>query len=123
MSIILDNREKALFCYFPESDREQLSIGDIHINFEFRKIVIERKTLKDLQASIRDGRYKEQKTRLLASGFEIWYIFEGIDLSNFSSVSYKALISAMTNCIVRDKISVFRTKDTEETAFFIKQLA
>ena len=124
MSIVLDTREQALFKYFPDCEKKQFDIGDIHITFDNgRTIVIERKTLQDLQASIRDGRYREQKQRLLQSGCEIWYIFEGSILSSFSSVSYKAIISAMMNCIIRDKISVFRTKDPEETSFIIKKLA
>tara|TARA_B100001094_G_scaffold332396_1_gene404265 strand:- start:1148 stop:1804 length:657 start_codon:yes stop_codon:yes gene_type:complete len=124
MSITIDNREHSLLKCFEncEVQVQQLNIGDIHIIYDTHKIIIERKTLKDLQASIRDGRYKEQKARLLASEAEVWYIFEGLDLSNYGSVSYKAVMSAMTNCIVRDKIKVFRTKDTKETAFFIQQL-
>ena len=79
------------------------------------KYVIERKTLDDLSSSIIDGRYKEQKSRLLASGYKIIYIFEGISKNNFG-VKFSTLISAMLNTQFRDNITVIRTKDLKETA-------
>jgi ERCC4-type nuclease len=46
---------------------EQLEIGDIQIIFDDKLYVYERKTVSDLLSSINDGRYKEQKIRLLNS--------------------------------------------------------
>jgi ERCC4-type nuclease len=44
--------------------------------------IVERKTTKDLAASIRDGRYKEQKRRLLRCGCRVpLYVVEGLTLS------------------------------------------
>ena len=44
---------------------ETLPIGDIIIcDGETEKLIIERKTLADLQSSIKDGRYEEQSYRL-----------------------------------------------------------
>jgi ERCC4-type nuclease len=126
MSITLDTREKSIFKFFPESDVQikRLDVGDIIIDYpEGSKLIIERKTIQDLQASIRDGRYREQKKRLMASGCEVWYIFEGISASVYGSVNYKAVLSAMLNCVRRDKLSVIRTKDAEETSMVIKKLA
>ena len=47
---------------------KNLDIGDIlcYINDEL-KLIIERKTITDLYSSIKDGRYHEQKTRLLSN--------------------------------------------------------
>ena len=39
-------------------------------------IVIERKTNSDMQSSLIDGRYKEQKNRMLSTGIPILYILE-----------------------------------------------
>ena len=68
MQFIIDNREKELKDYFKNNDNikfENLDIGDIVIKDNDKIIMmIERKTLEDLSASIKDGRYKEQKIRL-----------------------------------------------------------
>ena len=72
MEIIIDNREKDLIELFKNNNvthvNKNLDIGDIQfiINNEIIYI-IERKTYDDLGASIKDGRYKEQKIRLLAN--------------------------------------------------------
>ena len=77
-----------------EIKSERLPLGDIILHDprqgQQKDIVIfERKTLADLAASIRDGRYKEQSFRLIetaaASGFHkhnIVYIIEG-DLARY----------------------------------------
>ena len=39
--------------------------------------LVERKTASDLRASIVDGRFVEQRSRLLQSGFDVVYIVEG----------------------------------------------
>jgi ERCC4-type nuclease len=74
--VVVDSRpgETALFHLvkpFVERDkavleRRQLDIGDIWIETEKMFIVLERKTFRDLSASLTDGRYKNQKVRLLA---------------------------------------------------------
>ena len=40
-------------------------------------VLIERKTVTDLMAIIRDGRYKEQAHRLAETGRPVWWIIEG----------------------------------------------
>ena len=44
---------------------EQLDIGDIIITNNYCNILIERKTICDVLASIKDGRWKNQKQRIL----------------------------------------------------------
>ena len=79
------------------------------------KCIVERKTLDDLSSSIIDGRYKEQKSRLLASNHKIVYIIEGMQKNNHG-VKFSTLLSAILNCQFRDNITVIRTKDLNETA-------
>ena len=51
-------------------ERKRLDVGDVelHAPDSDRTIVIERKTWLDFAASLRDGRYNDQKARLLADG-------------------------------------------------------
>jgi len=115
---------------------ERLPIGDIilHDPTQEKDIVLfERKTLADLAASIRDGRYKEQSFRLIetatATGFNthhIVYIIEG-DLSRYddrhSQITKTALQSAMVSLLYYKGFSVIRTMNVGETADFILHFA
>jgi ERCC4-type nuclease len=115
---------------------ERLPLGDIilHDPTQGRDIVIfERKTLADLAASIRDGRYKEQSFRLIetaaATGFNthhIVYIIEG-DLAHYnerhSQITKTALQSAMVSLLYYKGFSVIRTMNVGETADFILHFA
>jgi ERCC4-type nuclease len=119
-----------------EIKTERLPIGDIIINDSARKkdiILFERKTLNDLAASIRDGRYKEQSFRLsesaAATGFHkhnIVYIIEG-DISRYderhSQITKTALQSAMVSLLYYKGFSVVRTMNVHETADFILHFA
>ena len=70
MELIIDNRESTK-SYFEEKNYEwvsfeNLDIGDYMFKYEDKIIlVIERKSIQDLASSIKDGRYREQKSRLL----------------------------------------------------------
>ena len=118
MNITIDNREHELIKYFPDTETKQLDIGDIVLYNTESKCIIERKTLNDLSSSIIDGRYKEQKQRLLASGHRVVYIIEGIT-KNKHGVKHSTLLSTMLNMQLRDKITVIRTKDIHETSQII----
>ena len=119
-----------------EIKTERLPLGDIilHDAGTGRDIAIfERKTLADLAASIRDGRYKEQSFRLIetaaATGFHthnIIYIIEG-DLAQYnerhSQITKTALQSAMVSLMYYKGFSVFRTMNLGETVDFILHFA
>ena len=83
MNIIIDNRERDLIKLFNENNNDiilkNLEIGDIVYKKDEEVIyIVERKTFNDLGASINDGRYKEQKIRLLYnSNGNLFYIIEG----------------------------------------------
>ena len=83
-----------------------------------------RKEWTQCSISINDGRYKEQKARLLANYplSQIIYLIEG-DLSElYSSTHRKAVSGSIFNMQFRDKIRVVRTKDLNDTCEFILSL-
>ena len=117
---------------------ERLPLGDIILHDPSQGqqkdiVIFERKTLNDLAASIRDGRYKEQSFRLIetaaATGFHthnIVYIIEG-DLAQYnerhSQITKTALQSAMVSLMYYKGFSVIRTMNVGETAEFIINFA
>jgi len=135
LSIIIDNRETKLFSGIIERDldkykdkiiiqKQQLDIGDIHIKFNDIFFIYERKTVKDLLSSINDGRYKEQKTRLLSLSANVNYIIEGDSITSIKNFNnQKTLTSVYLNSIYRDKINVFFTFDINDTITFLLLLA
>ena len=72
IELVIDNRETELIEKLKEKkikfSVEQLDVGDIlYRNGEEVILIIERKSVNDLKASICDGRGREQKARLLGS--------------------------------------------------------
>jgi len=90
-----------------------LELGDIIVHYKDMPIfVFERKTIADLKASIYDGRYRNQKLRMLEihDHSTIYYIIEGdVRLND------KAVTGAIINTLLRDKIGIFRTADVQDT--------
>jgi ERCC4-type nuclease len=109
---------------------ENLPLGDIILCDDGQeKAIIERKSLADLAASIRDGRYKEQSFRLNQCelhNHQIYYLVEG-DLRYYKAFKglpdKKALLSAMTSVSYFKGFSLYRTVNLEETAEWILQFA
>ena len=103
---------------------EQLHIGDIVFEDDYGKpvLIFERKTLNDLAASIKDGRYNEQSFRLdkePAHNHNIIYIIEG-DIERYNEkrthISKKTLMSSMFSLLYYKGFSVLRTNTICETA-------
>lgn len=116
---------------------EALPIGDVilinnnisSLESTTEKVIIERKSLRDLAASIKDGRYEEQSYRL--SGIDhpnhnIVYLIEG-DLNKFNMFKDRMdkmpLYSAMVSLNYFKGFSVFRTLNIEESALVICNMA
>ena len=113
-----------------------IPLGDIiicdEVDTNSDKIIIERKTLYDLAASIRDGRYAEQSFRLNecnVPNHNIFYAIEG-DLRSYKSshfsknkIDKKALLSSLTSIHYYKGFSVMRTINVMETAEWIIQMA
>jgi ERCC4-type nuclease len=124
---------------------ENLPLGDIIIYDDEKNtdiLIIERKSISDLLASIKDGRYEEQSYRLGGSNqhnHNIMYIIEG-DVNSqhqFKGNYFKNKFSGSTNASTTNSLekltaysamfslnyykgfSVFRTFNISETATFI----
>jgi ERCC4-type nuclease len=111
---------------------QRLSVGDIILTDSSNEediVIMERKSLNDLAASIRDGRYNEQSFRLSQyphHNHNIIYIIEG-DLSKYNEhrggITKKALNSAMMSIQYYKGFSIIRTMNIHETATFIYDFA
>lgn len=145
MLIKVDIREKDLINLISEElkqnngfkdlkmEVETLPLGDIILNDSGKDLVIiERKSIRDLAASIKDGRYEEQSYRLNGidhHNHNILYLIEGqLDdpiRKNFGSNIFKNVIdkqtiySAITSLSLYKGFSVLRTFDVKETAHMI----
>jgi ERCC4-type nuclease len=93
-----------------------LLLGDIQIQVhEKHKILIERKTVDDLLASIKDGRYDEQSYRLQAiTDYKVFYLIEGKIKSN-----HRVVFSSLLSLNYFKGFSILRTDDIKETASMI----
>ena len=126
----IDYREKCLKEYFdskPYCNVVNLTLGDIVLKYDNNIILlIERKTAEDLAASIRDGRHKAQKYRLMNSALSsknIIFLIEG-ELKNMKhgKVDKKTLQGSIINTMFRDGFNVYRTENITETIYFIERL-
>jgi len=113
---------------------ETLPIGDVIIHDETEdRIIIERKSINDLLASIKDGRYEEQSYRLNGTdhhNHNIIYLIEGDVNSKIKCNTHKyktnneqlqkqTLYSAMFSLNYYKGFSVFRSFSLNETANII----
>jgi len=130
MDIIIDNRERDLINIFKPEKTSNLDHGDVLITYNDQVFAIfERKTLSDLAASIKDGRYHNQKKSLLESydSNKLYYIIEGsFDYSNnfgvINGIDKNILESCIINTMIRDHIGVFITKNVNDTCNLIKAI-
>jgi ERCC4-type nuclease len=132
--IKIDLREHDLISLCKENgipiETEALEIGDILLKTETDALIIERKTLADLAASIKDGRFREQKQRLLSAypPHRITYIIEGGSFKKMSNtkllfgIQTSALLSSILSLMYRDGFHVIQTSTTLDTMYLIKEL-
>lgn len=105
---------------------ETLALGDIILEYNGdEKLIIERKTIRDLGSSIKDGRYEEQSYRLNGlqiPNHNILYLIEG-DINKINKFVDKTdkltIFSAIFSLNYYKGFSVIRTMNIEETALFI----
>ena len=140
IEIVIDTCEGALYPLLLDYDfkkfntiisQRRLDTGDIHFYIDAKLfLLIERKEIKDLCSSITDGRYREQKMRILATKTVLrpMYLVEGIceyDLfgAKIESINTSTVIAGITNTILRDQIMVYHTKNVNETAKILHSMA
>ena len=145
MLLKLDVREKKLIELINAANSgynftiktENLDLGDIIIcdDDETELLLIERKSLADLAASIKDGRYSEQSYRLNSYSLHnhnIIYLIEG-NLSMFGvnyhsnynrnqRINKKSLQSSILTLLYYKGFSVLRTMSIEETSELLLQM-
>ena len=126
VDLIIDNRERDLCLHYSDSViKENLDLGDIVYKVNSKIcILIERKTLSDLSKSIKDGRYKEQKNRIIHSldnSVRKIYIIEGKDMNNFH-LSESIYDSVIYNTLIRDNIHIIISDGLEDTINIIDNI-
>jgi len=134
IQLLVDNRERDLIntltIMLVPHTVQVLEIGDIIFKDEEEIVlIIERKTINDLKASICDGRAREQKARLMdcvPDHSRIMYLIEGklsTSLeSKVSGMTVSTLVGSLINTQFRDNLKVYKTSTLDETANYIKHL-
>jgi hypothetical protein len=151
MKIIIDERERDLFAALtaitvkkalPKGttlEKRTLPLGDMILSTNATNdgggdkptIIFERKTLADLAASIRDGRYAEQSFRLQNSAgvpaHRVIYVIEGFFQGNsfegHSDKEKQTVYSAMVSLNQFKGFSVVRTLSVQETAVYLLNMS
>ena len=123
IKLSIDFRETKLIEHFNKFnfvEIKTLDLGDLIFFYDDKPIlIVERKTINDLSSSIIDGRYREQKARLVKSNCNIAYLIEG----NLMYHKFKStLIGAISNLTFRDNIKVIRTISIKESIETIEKL-
>lgn len=128
-NIQLDNREHGLIYLLPTLlPPRALHVGDIWIGISGDVpaqggLIIERKTWADLEASVMDGRYREQRGRLLTYsqevGARVAYIIEKSALRNFT---FDIISKFIARIQLVHGIAVFQTDSLDCTATLIRSL-
>jgi ERCC4-type nuclease len=144
MKIIVDERERdlyqALYAYIHSQstplplqlEKDTLPLGDISIRRDEDDkewVLLERKTLRDLIASIKDKRYEEQSYRLTHSTppdfqlHNICYLIEGPLNTIRNPIERKMVLGSMASLYFFKGFQVMRTSSVEDTAEWIASLA
>ena len=120
-------------------ERAALDVGDISFHTDVSGcnaaplVVLERKTAEDFGASLKDGRYREQRARLYAlrgTGTAIGYVIEVPPWSPTYSRSWcrgtfneVQLQQAIARLQLRHTIPVFQSASVKETVAWIRRIA
>lgn len=123
MNFIIDNRELHLLDYFKSQNvnfsSSSLNLGDFLFEDKNQTLLIERKTWNDLHSSIMDGRFREQRSRLLSwrnENKKIMYIIEG------KKTQYEKEYWTVVRLMLSYDIPVFFTENIESTGKFLTEL-
>jgi ERCC4-type nuclease len=130
LPVRIDMRETALkAALMVAATSAALPVGDVWIGCSGEHIttggvILERKTVADFDASIKDGRYDEQRGRMLAYSQEhqakVAYVVEGT-LAD-SALGREALVKKVATAELVYGIPVFRTFSPTETARLVETL-
>lgn len=110
---------------------EPLAVGDIAIRRSDAGsdvppvVIMERKSIADLMASIVDGRYREQATRLSAVSVTtpVWWIIEGRPQQHRRDPqATERMFAAIASLGLLHQFVPVRTESTQETAILLQKL-
>jgi ERCC4-type nuclease len=128
----LDTRESELITLLNDVTVKALPVGDIWVGVKEDGamaeggIVIERKSIRDLEASILDGRYREQRGRILAfceeNKTQPMYILEGSLSSSTGRLQKSALMKFIQRLVLHYQIPVIQTASIRETAELLQTM-
>ena len=128
MKIIVDERESALYTLLTQQparmtiEKRVIPLGDILFTSDDESItyqIIERKSVADLLASVKDGRYAEQSYRLancFPNRHNIVYLIEG----QVRDHDKKLVFACMASLNYFKGFSITRTVSLAETAQYIE---
>lgn len=124
MELIADDRERAVIKYLRGATVKRITTGDYAFMYNGVIImIIERKTLADLAASIKDGRMNNNDKLIetqQSSGCKLLYIIEGPSYpkltTKFNRIPYKCLQGKLDSLMFRHNINIIHTKDAQHTA-------
>jgi ERCC4-type nuclease len=136
-TILCDDREDSVYDYLQGRDieviKKRIKTGDFNIKFNgCLALIIERKTWEDLASSIVDDRLKSQIANMMERKKEyncrLLFVIEGGkpfrgDNVEVSGVKFKALKTKLRRLIIKYDIPHIFTKDHEDTADNIINLA
>jgi len=132
ISCVVDTRERDLIPLLHPWPTRTIPVGDIWISLSGEDvcpggIVAERKTTDDLEASILDGRYREQRTRLTTycqqRGARPLYIIEGPMDRLWGKLTQETLQKYLNRLALRYGVSVMHTACLQATASLCQLLA
>lgn len=132
VAALVDTRERDLIPLLSPWPARTLPVGDIWIGLSGEDVrtgglVIERKATDDLEASILDGRYREQRTRLTTycqqRGARPIYVIEGEMDRLWGKLSRDTLQKYLNRLALRYGVTVMHTDSLESTARLCQLLA
>lgn len=105
---------------------ETLEVGDFHFEKAGKLyLAVERKTEADLQSSLRDGRWREQKERLdilRLHGTKVLFLIEQVDVCKTSFIDFKLNQGAIINTLLRDEYPILYSKGLDETIEYLEMI-
>lgn len=126
--MVIDVRERDLIDAMRDRNGVRvatLELGDIVLRWRGTTVLtIERKTLADLAASIGDGRYHEQKLRLMRAAdvdpTRTLYLLEGA--GGAGVIARQTLLGVVVNTMLRDNMKVYRTSTLAESVELLERM-
>ncbi|KAJ1547993.1 Crossover junction endonuclease mus81 [Nowakowskiella sp. JEL0078] len=86
-------------------------------------IIVERKTMEDLVSSVKDGRMKEQKFRLINCGIStIIYLVEENDLTEAHQFGMQTIQTIMTSTQILEDIFLKQTANVDESVNYLVEV-